>query len=225
MARSKQDWQQESTSTPHARPTAVSTRADDNSWRSTPRPLRSRIASQLGLLRIPVYTFIAAGLIWSLIHVVGWLKPVEQPRLTIISSTYRSPMLPPNTFATADAMALINSGLFKAKQASATSQNREAVLASIRGIGQGEPSVFLSQIFGWQRSTDFIYVNTLGIGLPDASGRITPCLLPEDFGPLKPGINESAVPVVELLDAVAASSADHKVVVLDCRRIEQLKLI
>lgn len=221
MAGPKRDWQQEASATTHLGQ-SVKARAGDNSWRNAPAGFRARIAAQLGLLRIPVYAFIAAGLVYSLVQVVGWLKPVEPPRLTIISGTYRSPLLPQNTFATTDASRLIATGLFQSDKATATSQNREEILASIRGIGQSKSSGLFSRILGWHRATDFVYVNTLGITLPGADGTLTPFLLPEDFDGASPDSVGLAIPVTELLDAVAASQSDHKVVVFDCGRIEQL---
>ncbi|MFK7820828.1 MAG: hypothetical protein AB8G99_19065, partial [Planctomycetaceae bacterium] len=220
MARSKRDWQQESS--PQTRPTSVTARAGDNSWRKTPASLRSRLLSQLGLLRVPVYTFVAAGLIWSLIHILGWLRPVERPRLTMLTSTYSSPLVPQNAHALNDARILIGSEAFQASEASASSQNKESMLAAIRSISRNQQKGWLSKFFGWASTTDVVYVNALGMALPNADKSLSPYILPADFDSVTPEANENAVPVSEILDAITESSAERKLVVFDCRGIEQL---
>src|SRR5262249_20829032 len=81
-------------------------------------------------------------------------------------------------------------------------------------------------LFAWRKSTDFVYVNAPGIAIFDGSqGQMVPYLLPNDFVVHWSGesaVREHALPVSLLLENLAKSKSDHKVLVLDCQHIDHL---
>lgn len=216
----KRDWQQDQTA--QRQPSTVSGVSNANTvWRGTRRSGRERVASQLRLFRTPVLLGVFAGLCWMVVHVVGWLQPIQRPRLTVISCQYQSTAMPLNAFAASDVAALKElDDVFDTTRTRTDSMSSEEIEAVIRQLPGDEATATFRDVFGWRSSTEIVYVNAIGIAVTkEGESEPVPCLLGDDFAPSTGDFEAGLVPVKELLDAIGASGADNKVLVLDCQHI------
>src|SRR5579871_2555517 len=187
-------------------------------WRNRRVPLSGKLARQSNLLRIPLTFLCGVVLLSATVCVIAWLQPIPKPHLITVSSAIRRLLMQTNTFATHDARAIAKlSEVFDTSRADSDSLNHDEMLALIKKIGgiAGAKSRF-----AWRKSTNFIYVNAPGVAVFDgAQDQLVPYLLPDDFVVHWNGesaVREHAIPLALLLDHVAMSKTDYKVLVLDC---------
>ena len=191
-------------------------------WRGGIVRQSERIRSQLRFLRGPVLFLLCMSALGLLVMVVKWLDPIRRPVLTIVSCEYHQPWLSPNTFAANDAKRLADlERILDVSRADSTSLNYDELESLIEHISKSDqPTSF----FSWQKTTNLVYVNALGLAVAQTEGtRLEPYLLPDDFS-IRFGEDsfnaDRVVPVSQLLDAVAKSKADQKIVVFDCQRLD-----
>ena len=156
-----------------------------------------------------------------MVHVVGWLQPIQQPQLTLISCQYQSTAFALNAFAAHDAESLKQlDNVFDTKQTRADSLSSDEIRSVLRQIHGGGVTSWLQNLFGWNASKDVVYVNAIGIALQqnDATGPV-PYLVGDEFDPSANDQQAGLVAVEELLDAIAESGAQDKILVLDCQRV------
>lgn len=178
--------------------------------------LAARLAFPASLLVIFLILFVA---------IVGWLNPVPSPKLILLTTRNAGETLPPNAAGAADARMLgglrsvfdvsdANSGSDESEQT-----NHEQMLAIIDGMRNHTPRQQL--LAPWKPTTTVFYVNAIGVGLPDNAGTgestDTAWLVPDGFDPTEDPRTQ-LVQLADLIDSVAASAADQKLLVLDCQR-------
>ena len=150
------------------------------------------------------------------------LRPLPKPELVIISAEYRVPLIEPNAFALVDAKAISEeSRLFDLRVADDDSLNFVEMSAVVSQLSDLKPR---GSWFGTEPTTALVYVNAMGVAVwDDTTHKAVPYILPNDFEiptKLEGGGLMQAVKVREIVDKLVRSTADRKVLVLDCQRVD-----
>lgn len=155
--------------------------------------------------------------------VATWLQPVRRPHLLLISSdSVGSPLLPPSSFVTDDSRALIGlDSVFDTSDADSDSLGLGEMQTLVGQLTKSSPR---SRWFSWQKTTTLVYVNALGLSVRHGkTEEPVAYLLPDDFGATL-GVagfpTDKAIPMTAVLERLAQSDADQKVLVLDCQRTD-----
>lgn len=195
-------------------------------WREPPAR-RARRRGLWQLLRAPLLFLVWVAALAGLIEVLGWYDPIPKPRLSVITADPQLPLLPRNTFAYEDVLALANlADVFQGGQVSGPLMTAEEMRDE---VDRWKEPWSLRGMFSRGKSVQMVYVNAPGVAVPvPGSSDHEPFIIPTQtqarVEDLLTGeshaVREHGLSVNFLLDQLARCPADIRVLVLDCQRAE-----
>lgn len=190
-------------------------------WRSGGRAPaatgKSRRAIKL-LFGIAVLVFLLGGAAFA----ISLLLPVPKPQILLLTANYPHGPIPLNPFAAREAAWIRSqSDVLDGSLASDRSMDGKAMLAA---ADQAASLAGQNVFFSWEKNTAIVYANSLGAAIWDERKKeLVPCLVPEDALAAASGVvNDGCLAVADVCDTLSQSRADHKLLVLDCQRQDQV---
>lgn len=173
-------------------------------------------------LQIFAGLFALAAVLTIAVVLLLYLYPIAPPRLVVIHASYHSPLLPPNTYADRDIEAMVaEKAVFETTFANPQPLTGNLIRAQLHSLPEFQA---WQRWLRWEKNHLLVYVNAYGVSLWDpARKQVQPYLLGSDFEiPVQQGSPEQfgAIPLREVLEAVADCNADRKLLVLDCQRLD-----
>lgn len=184
-------------------------------WTTEPRD-RWKTISRLSL---PVMVLAVA--VAALIAILLYLSPPSVPQLVVLSTRHSSSILPPNLAAVGDANALrAHRELFETPRGTDPAASAQRMQDLLGVISRSQPRPPL--LNPWQDTVLVVYVNAIGVRWDSApaTADLAPArawLVPDSFDPDQP-LESQLVSVRQIMQALAAARATHKLLVFDCQR-------